>query len=52
MEKMLYTWQDPAGDRVILWDENDKTIENDLRRDGINQVRSVTDSIIKFFERF
>lgn len=39
MEKMLYTWENPAGDRVILWDENGKTVENDLRRDGINQVQ-------------
>lgn len=38
-EQMLYTWQDPAGDRVIMWDENDDTIENDLRRDGINPMK-------------
>lgn len=32
-DHMLYTWQDPAGDRVILWDDGDDTIENELRRD-------------------
>lgn len=37
-EKMLYTWQFPAGDRVILYDEGDKTIENDLRRDGLGSI--------------
>lgn len=36
---MLYTWADPAGPRCILWDEGDKHIENDLRRDGINQLK-------------
>lgn len=40
LEKMLYTWQDPAGDRVILWDDGDDTIENDLRRDGIKPIKS------------
>lgn len=34
-EKMLYTWADPAGDRLILWNDGDKHVENDLRRDGI-----------------
>lgn len=38
-EKMLYTWQDPAGDRLILWDDGDETIENDLRRDGIKPIK-------------
>lgn len=38
-EKMLYTWADPAGDRLILWDDGEKPVENDLRRDGINQLR-------------
>lgn len=32
---MLYTWADPAGDRMILWNDGDKQIENDLRRDGV-----------------
>lgn len=40
LEKMLYTWQDPAGDRVILWDDGDDTVENDLRRDGIKPIKS------------
>lgn len=38
-EKMLYTWEDPAGDRVILWDHGDKHVENDLRRDGIDEFK-------------
>lgn len=39
-EKMLYTWADPAGERLILWDDGEKPVENDLRRDGINQLRN------------
>lgn len=35
LEKMLYTWADPAGDRIILWSDGDKHVENDLRRDGV-----------------
>lgn len=38
-KKMLYTWQDPAGDRKILWDDGDDTVENDLRRDGIQPIK-------------
>lgn len=38
-ERMLYTWQDPAGDRLILWDDGDDTVENDLRRDGIKPIK-------------
>lgn len=38
-ESMLYTWQDPAGDRLILWNDGDDTIENDLRRDGIKPIK-------------
>lgn len=37
---MLYTWQDPAGDRIIIWDDGDDTIENDLRRDGIKPIKN------------
>lgn len=33
---MLYTWSDPAGDRVILWDSGKDNVENDLRRDGVD----------------
>lgn len=37
-EKMLYTWQDPAGERKILWTgDDDEAVENDLRRDGIGK---------------
>lgn len=38
-EKVLYTWDDPAGDRVILWDHGDKHVENDLRRDGVDEFK-------------
>ncbi|GAB0096265.1 Vacuolar protein sorting-associated protein 13 [Sergentomyia squamirostris] len=35
-EKMLYTWADPAGDRIIYWNNGVKEkIENDLQRDGV-----------------
>lgn len=34
-EKVLYTWSDPAGDRILLWNDGDKHVENDLRRDGV-----------------
>uniref|UniRef100_A0A6B2EM79 Putative vacuolar protein n=1 Tax=Phlebotomus kandelakii TaxID=1109342 RepID=A0A6B2EM79_9DIPT len=35
-EKMLYTWADPAGDRIIYWNNGPKEkIENDLQRDGV-----------------
>ena len=40
-QKMLYTWLNPAGDRAIVWNNGPKeTVENDLRRDGINQIVS------------
>lgn len=41
-ERLLYTWQDPAGDRVILWDDGDDTIENDLRRDESKPCKHFT----------
>ncbi|XP_055686925.1 intermembrane lipid transfer protein Vps13 isoform X2 [Lutzomyia longipalpis] len=35
-EKMMYTWADPAGDRIIHWNNGPKEkIENDLQRDGV-----------------
>uniref|UniRef100_A0A1L8DVL7 Putative vacuolar protein n=1 Tax=Nyssomyia neivai TaxID=330878 RepID=A0A1L8DVL7_9DIPT len=35
-EKMMYTWADPAGDRVVYWNNGPKErIENDLQRDGV-----------------
>lgn len=36
---MLYTWADPAGPRVIYFEDNGKHIENDLRRDGLNKFK-------------
>lgn len=35
---MLYTWENPAGERLIWWSDGDKSVENDLRRDGLNQM--------------
>lgn len=37
-QMMYYTWVDPAGERVITWKNVGKSnIENDLRRDGVDQ---------------
>jgi vacuolar protein sorting-associated protein 13A/C len=37
-EMIFYTWNDPAGERKIGWQTSGKsTIENDLRRDGVDQ---------------
>lgn len=51
-EKMLYTWQDPAGDRSILWDDGDETIENDLRRDGIKPITRNEDNKSAYWVSF
>lgn len=51
-EKMLYTWQDPAGDRLILWEDGEDTIENDLRRDGIKPIKSSTGDISSYWVSF
>ncbi|XP_047984362.1 LOW QUALITY PROTEIN: vacuolar protein sorting-associated protein 13-like [Leguminivora glycinivorella] len=38
MQKMLYTWDNPAGPRVLIFaGHNKKEIENDLRQDGIGE---------------
>lgn len=39
MHDMLYTWADPAGSRLIYWEDNGKHIENDLRRDGLDKFK-------------
>lgn len=37
-QMMYYTWVDPAGERIITWKNVGKSnIENDLRRDGVDQ---------------
>lgn len=37
-QMIYYTWQDPAGERKITWHNMNRTnIENDLRRDGVDQ---------------
>ncbi|XP_034830205.1 intermembrane lipid transfer protein Vps13 isoform X2 [Maniola hyperantus] len=36
MNQMLYTWENPAGPRILLFEGHKrKEIENDLRKDGI-----------------
>lgn len=42
--KMLYTWVDPAGERKLVWNDGKNTTENDLRRDGIDQIKLSTNS--------
>ncbi|KAH9640442.1 hypothetical protein HF086_018108 [Spodoptera exigua] len=38
MHKMLYTWDNPAGPRVLIFESHKKReIENDLRKDGIGE---------------
>ncbi|KAG5677846.1 hypothetical protein PVAND_007566 [Polypedilum vanderplanki] len=35
---IYYTWNDPAGERKIMWkSKNKESFENDLRRDGVDQ---------------
>lgn len=39
----LYTWENPAGPRVLVWEKAHKReIENDLRKDGLGEFK-VTD---------
>jgi vacuolar protein sorting-associated protein 13A/C len=36
--KIYYTWMNPAGERKIVWKNMNKAnIENDLRRDGVDE---------------
>lgn len=36
MHKMLFTWDNPAGPRTLIFEGyKKKEIENDLRKDGI-----------------
>lgn len=51
-KQMLYTWQDPAGDRIVLWGEGDDTIENDLRRDGIKPIKGPNNDIQSYWVSF
>ncbi|KAJ8727553.1 hypothetical protein PYW07_001672 [Mythimna separata] len=38
MHKMLYTWDNPAGPRVLIFESHKRReIENDLRQDGIGE---------------
>ncbi|CAG9559724.1 unnamed protein product [Danaus chrysippus] len=38
MNKMLYTWDNPAGPRILIFEGHKRReIENDLRRDGIGE---------------
>lgn len=52
LERMLYTWEDPAGDRVILWDHGEKHVENDLRRDGIDEFKYALLTSLNFKNTF
>lgn len=37
-QMIYYTWNDPAGERKIMWKNMSKAnVENDLRRDGVDQ---------------
>lgn len=40
-QQMMYTWLDPAGPRVIFWNDRDRNSETDLRRDGLNEYKSI-----------
>lgn len=51
-ERMLYTWQDPAGDRLILWNDGDDAVENDLRRDGIKPIKDRTGADLSYWVSF
>lgn len=35
-QQVLYTWCDPAGERILVFGEN--SLESDLRRDGIGNI--------------
>lgn len=38
MNRMLYTWDNPAGPRTLIFESHGrKEIENDLRQDGIGE---------------
>ncbi|TMW41535.1 hypothetical protein DOY81_013386, partial [Sarcophaga bullata] len=36
-QKVLYTWSNPAGERILVFGEN--ALESDLRRDGIGTYK-------------
>lgn len=36
-QQVLYTWSNPAGERVLVFGDN--ALESDLRRDGIGTIR-------------
>lgn len=43
-EMIYYTWNDPAGERAIIWKNMGKdNIENDLRKDGVAPFTAVQD---------
>lgn len=51
--KLLYTWSDPAGDRIITWNDakSKNKIENDLKRDGVNEF-SLTNDLTSYWVSF
>jgi vacuolar protein sorting-associated protein 13A/C len=51
-EMIYYTWNDPAGERSITWKNRGKdNIENDLRKDGVDQFVTVHDKTISANKR-
>lgn len=42
---IYYTWNDPIGERMITWQNKNKAnVENDLRRDGVDQFKIIRES--------
>lgn len=35
-QRVLYTWSDPAGERMLVFGEN--SLDSDLRRDGVGTI--------------
>lgn len=47
MNQMLYTWDNPAGPRILLFEGHKrKEVENDLRKDGIGDFMWVQKFIL------
>ncbi|XP_055373962.1 intermembrane lipid transfer protein Vps13 [Condylostylus longicornis] len=38
-EKVLLTWGNPSGERIIVWQDGKHEIESDLRRDGVGKFK-------------
>lgn len=45
--RMLHTWENPTGPRLLLWEtEKKKELEDDLRKDGLGEFSLMPDSNI------